>query len=190
MKTKLLILTAALSFAFAGSVMAMSKEDYKAGMTKVSADYKVNKDKCSALSANAKDICISEAKGMEKVSKAELESQYKPSPKNTEKVALAKGDAAYDTAKEKCDDLKSDTKDVCVKEAKAAHIKANQDAKVVKVSATTQQEQSAKIAEAKKDATSEKREADYKVAAERCDSLTGASKDSCMSTAKNQYGMK
>ena len=86
----------------------------------ISADYKMNKEKCDALKANAKDICVKEAKGAEDVAKAELEAQYKPSAKASKKVAEARADAAYAVAKEKCDDLSGNAKDVCVKDAKAA----------------------------------------------------------------------
>lgn len=190
MKTRLLMLTAVMSCAFAGNAMALTKEEYKAQNDRISADYKASRDKCGTLKDNAKDICVSEAKGVEKVAKAENEAQYKPSPRNTEKVAFAKADAAYDTAKEKCDDLKGNDKDVCVKDAKAAHVKAKEDAKVSKTSADTSKNKTEKMAEAKKDANSEKREAEYKAAKERCDALTGAAKDGCQNDAKAKYGMK
>ena len=92
MKTKLLMLTAVMSCAFAGQAMAMTKEEYKAQGDRISADYKAGRDKCGALKDNAKDICVAEAKGAEKVAKAEREAQYKPSPRNDEKLAVAKGD--------------------------------------------------------------------------------------------------
>ena len=46
------------------------------------------------------------------------------------------------------------------------------------------------IVEIPKDASAEKREADYKAAKERCDSLTGAAKDTCQNDAKAKFGMK
>jgi hypothetical protein len=38
------------------------------------------------------------------------------------------------------------------------------------------------------EATKDKRDADYKVAIEKCDALAGPAKDSCVSGAKAQYG--
>ena len=101
MKHKLLMLTVALSCTFAGNAMALTKVEYKTQKDRISGEYKVAKDKCASLKANAKDICVSEAKGVEKVAKAELEAQYEPSAKQDQKVGLAKADAAYATAKEK-----------------------------------------------------------------------------------------
>ncbi|MEO7159770.1 MAG: hypothetical protein ABIX00_04500, partial [Polaromonas sp.] len=66
MKTKLLMLTVAMSCVFAGNAMALTKAEYKTQKDQISADYKVNRDKCGAMKANAKDICVSEAKGVEK----------------------------------------------------------------------------------------------------------------------------
>ena len=94
--------------------------------------YKADKEKCDALTANAKDICQKEAKGKEKVAQAELEAQYKPSPRNTQKVAEARADAAYEVAKEKCDDMNGNAKDACEKDAKAQHEAAKAEIKRMK----------------------------------------------------------
>lgn len=190
MKTKLLMLTFAMSCAFAGNAMALTKEEYKTQKDQISADYKVNRDKCGALKATAKNVCVSEAKGTEKMAKAELESQYKPSPKNTENVSLAKADAAYDTAKEKCGDLSGNGKDVCIKDAKAAHVKAKEDAKVSRAESDTSKTKAEKMGDVKKSASEEKHEADYTAAKVRCDSLAGAAKDTCLADAKKKYDMK
>ena len=46
--------------------------------------------------------------------------------------SIKKADAEYDVAKEKCDDLAGNAKDVCVKDAKAAREKAKTSAKSMK----------------------------------------------------------
>ena len=45
-----------------------------------------------------------------------------------------------------------------------------------------------KVGEAKTDAVEDKRDADYKVAAEKCDSLAGDAKTACVGAAKQRYG--
>ena len=52
--------------------------------------------------------------------KAEAEAAYANTPKARESARVAHAQASYDVAIEKCDDLAGNTKDVCVKEAKAA----------------------------------------------------------------------
>lgn len=103
---------------------------------------------------------------------------------------MVKGDAAYDVAKEKCDDLSGNAKDVCIKDAKVAHTQAKNEAKMSKVSTTSSSTATNQVADVKKDAMADERQALYKAANERCDALTGAAKDGCQNTAKTKYGMK
>jgi hypothetical protein len=155
----------------------MAKADYKAGKARISADYKADKAACAALADNTRDICVEEAKAKEKVARAELEYGYTAKPGDQTKVQVAKAESAYAVAKEKCDDKAGNDKDVCVKQAKAIEIKAVVDAKMGK-----------QIGEVKKDGADEKRDADYKVAAEKCDVMAGEAKASCVAAAKALYG--
>ncbi len=91
---------------------------------RIEADAKAAKAKCDAMDGNAKDICRAEAKGQEKVAKAELHAKAKPSARNTRKVEEAKAEAEYEVAKERCDDQKGDAKNACQKEAKATRDQA------------------------------------------------------------------
>lgn len=93
------------------------------------------------------------------------------------KVLVAKAKSSYAVAKEMCDDQTGNAKDVCVKEAKAVEVKALADAKMGK-----------KIDEAKKEASDDKIDANYKLALEKCDALAGDAKTSCGTAAKAKFG--
>jgi hypothetical protein len=198
--SKLMIaLFAAAGLGFAGGATAqmMSPTNYPTPMSKASytqatkdADAQYNRDKeaCASLSGNAKDICIAQAKGKDHVAKADAEAAYKHTPKARETARVAHAQANYDVAVEKCDDMAGNNKDVCVKEAKAELVKGKANAKVDRVAADTSIDAATKQAEARKDATADKRDAEYKVAVEKCDALAGAAKDTCVTNAKVQYG--
>jgi len=193
--SKLLIsLMAAAGIAYAGAAgamndtNAMSRDAYKAEKDKIEAQYKADKDACKSQTGNAKDVCEKEAKGKEKVAKADLEAQYKNTDKARYDARVAKADAQYDVAKEKCDDLKGNDKDVCVKEAKAGYTKAKADAKVARAEHEDTMKTSAKVQDVKRDAAEDKRDAEYKVAKEKCDAMSGAAKDKCVNDAKARYG--
>lgn len=155
----------------------MTKVDYKAGKTRISADYKTDKAACASQAANAKDICLQEAKTKEKVALAELEYGYTGKAADRTKVLVTRAESAYAVAKERCDDQAGNAKDVCFMEAKAIQVKALADAKMGK-----------EIGEAKKDAATDKRDADYKVAVEKCDAMAGDSKSSCVAAARTKFG--
>jgi hypothetical protein len=174
---KTALATAALLALPVGQAMAMSHGDYSAGKTRISEVYKAEKDACGSLKNNAKDVCIEEAKAREKVAKAELEHDYTGKQSDWVKVLKTRAETNYAVAKEKCDDLAGNNKDVCVKEAKAIETAALADAKLGK-----------KVAEARSDAAKDKRDAEYKVATEKCDALAGDAKSSCIATAKANFG--
>ena len=119
------IIATALAVAFAGvghaADSAMTKDQYKAEKDRIGVDAKSAKDRCKSAAGNAKDICMAEAKGQEKVAKAELELRYKNTGKARNDVRLAKADANYEVAKEKCDALAGAAKDRCVPDAKAKY---------------------------------------------------------------------
>ena len=170
------------------TVTPLSKDGYAMAKTNADAQYKIDKDACASLSANAKDICMAEAKGKDNVAKADAEAAYQNTAKHRENARIARAEANYDVANEKCDDQSGNAKDVCVKEAKAGLVKGKADAKVDRVVADTRQDAAMKQTDARTEANADKRDANYKVAIEKCDALAGAAKDSCVSTAKVQFG--
>jgi len=167
---------------------SMTKDGYAQAKKDADAQYKIDKNACSSLSGNAKDICIAEAKGKDDIAKAEAAAAYENTPKAREATRVAYAQANYNISMEKCDDLAGNRKDVCVKEAKAELVKGKADAKVDRVAANTRQDAAAKQAEARNEANAEKRDADYKVAIEKCDALAGPAKDACVGNARAQYG--
>jgi hypothetical protein len=183
-------LSAAVCLTFSAAAIAapMSKTEYSLGKDGISAKYKTDKAACQPMSGNAKDICVEEAKSREKVAKAELEASYEPSEKHNYEVRMARADAAYDVAKEKCDDAAGNAKDVCVKEAKAAHVTAKADAKVVEKTNDANTSAHEKTTAVRKDAASDKRDAAYAVAKEKCDALAGDPKAACIKEAKARNG--
>ena len=130
------------------AAQALSKEEYKAGKDKIAADYKSAKAACDSLKANAKDVCIAEAKGKEKVAKAELEARNHPGQKTRYDVSVAKAETEYAVAKEKCDDQAGDAKKACVKDAKSEETRAKADAKAQMKPATASKPAKAKTAAA------------------------------------------
>ncbi|HEV7477405.1 MAG TPA: hypothetical protein VGO02_06685 [Burkholderiales bacterium] len=130
MKFQLMSIAVAMAFAVGAQAQSTSTRQVKnADEDRIEAEYKAARERCDPMQGNAKDICQKEAKGKEKVAKAELEAKTNPTAANQRKVQEAKADAAYDVAKERCDDKKANDKDVCQKDAKAAHERAMADIK-------------------------------------------------------------
>jgi len=179
---------AAVGFIDIAAAQTMSKDARDGAYKSAEAQYKTEKEACGRMSGNAKDICVEEAKGRENVAKADADAAFENTPKKREAARMARADATYNVAKEKCDDLAGNAKDVCVKEAKAAHVKAKADANVDRVAADTRNTATEKTNDAKREASEDKRDAEYKVAIEKCDAFSGAAKDTCVRDAKSRFG--
>ena len=162
-----------------GAVYAntMTKTEFNAAKGRIEATAKADNAACKESSGNAADVCRERASGKEKVARAELDYRHTGKVGDRDKLAVVTADAAYATAKEGCDDRAGQAKDVCIAEAKATHTKALADAKLNR-----------QVGAARSDAADEKRAANYKLAAEKCDSLAGDAKASCVVDAKARFG--
>ncbi|WPL18167.1 hypothetical protein Thiowin_03226 [Thiorhodovibrio winogradskyi] len=190
----------AIGLVFSAGAMAqsLSRSDYEAEEARIADAYKSDKAECNSQSGNKKDICIAEAKGNEKIAKAELEARAEPSAKNDYNVLIAMADADYRVSKEKCNDQEANARDVCIKEAKAAETRAKAEAEVRmktwkadKSAEETSAEASMQAKEdgidARQDAAREIIDADYAVAIEKCDAMDGDVKARCVDAAKAKF---
>jgi hypothetical protein len=170
-------IAAGLTLGLAGVAWAADDpKAHKQAKETAEATYDNAKKACDSMSGNAKDVCMAEAKGSRDKAKARAEAQFKGTPKAQADARLVAAKADYKVAVERCDDKSGNDKDVCVKEAKAARTKAEADVKA-----------SRETSEVRQETAQAKQSADYKAAAERCDSMSGAAKDACVDRAKSTY---
>ena len=184
------VLALAVGLAFSAGAMAqsMAKDDYKAGRKQIEGQYKAEKAACNSFSGNARDICVAEARGREKITKADLEASYKPSAGSRYKAGVVAAEAAYSIAKERCDDKGGTAKDVCVKEAKAVQTTAKADAKAQMKVSDANAEARGKAAKARAAAAATANDAQYGVAKEKCDAYASEAKDHCLAQARKNFG--
>ncbi len=169
--------TLVLASAGASAAVDEAKLVYKQAEDNAAAAYKVARARCDAVTGNPKDVCIAEAKAARVRAEEEAGAYYKNTLKAYTASRMKIADAQYDLDKAKCGAFAGNEKDVCISQAKATLVATQADAKADK-----------KAMEARADAREDKRTAEYKVAREKCDAFAGATKDSCMSAAKAQYG--
>jgi hypothetical protein len=171
-----LFAAAALMLPSAWSQDRIGKVDFEAGKTRIEADYKADRSACSQLAGNGRDICVEQAKAREKVGHAELEYRYSGKPADANRVLVVRAESDYAVAREKCDDRAGNEKDVCIREAKAVEVKALTDARVIR-----------QVEDARSDAADDVRNADYRVATEKCDALAGDAKTGCLEAARSRF---
>jgi outer membrane protein OmpA-like peptidoglycan-associated protein len=102
----------------------LSAAEYAAAEKTISADFTTAKAACESLSGNANDICLAQAKGTEAVAKADLNVKNEPTPDMRLQAQVARAEAEFAVAKERCDDLSGTAKTTCVNTATTAETAA------------------------------------------------------------------
>jgi len=188
MKTSLMAFAVAAALGYSSiGVAALSKDERKAEEERISTAHKTAANQCDSLKGNAKDICVAEADGVKKIATADLEAREKGTVKAQTAARIARVEADYAVAKERCDDLAGNVKDVCVMDAKAALARGKADAKMERESREANRAAGERIADAQQAASRETAQAEYKAARERCDRYAGDAKDRCVSDAKAHF---
>ena len=190
MKTNLAIAAIMGALALPGVSHALSQAERDAEAKRLDTTYDDAKRRCDGLSGNAKDICMAEAKGARNVAKADLEARHTGTAKAQYDARVARADADHEVAKEKCDEYSGNSKDVCLMDAKAIHTRAMADARVERESREAGNRSADRTADARREASSDVRNAEYKAAVERCDALAGDAKDRCVADAKARIAVR
>jgi hypothetical protein len=171
------LLAGAVLVAGAAGAVSMSRDEYRAVRDRIDAEYKAAVASCDRYTDNARDVCRVEARGKERIARAELEYNLSGTPKDKSRLAMARADAAYDVARERCDNRTGSDRAVCIQDAKTKHAKAEADAKLELT-----------VAEAQREAAENRRNAEYDLARKQCEVLVGDAKSQCLATARAKFG--
>ncbi|TDS82270.1 hypothetical protein [Comamonas sp. JUb58] len=119
----------------AATVSAMSNEEIRAETDRIAAQYAAAMAHCQTLQGNDRDICSEDAKGIQRVAQAERDAKLLGDADHNYQVRVARAEADYRVAKERCNEMRGDAIGICKKDAEAAYRKAQQDAQVKRVEA-------------------------------------------------------
>jgi len=122
----------ASSFFFNAGVMAepMSRELFTSQKKNIETEYKSAMAKCDSFAEDVNETCVTEAKNKKYVGNAELKFNYKPSAKNRFGLRIAKANADYSVATEKCNDKVGNAKADCAKKARVVQTYQITNAKI------------------------------------------------------------
>lgn len=186
----LTLLSAAIGLALSTNALggAVSAAQYRTGKDEISARHLSDQAACETMAGNARDVCGAEANGRELVARTELEFAYAPSAAHRYDASIARANAAYAIANEKCDDFAGNVQDACRKEAKSAEVAARADAEFTRKAVDADViANDANVAAAGK-ASLDERDTAYANAGEKCDSLTDGAQASCIAEARKAHG--
>lgn len=118
------------AIAFSDGAMAqnMSLRAHLAAEQAIDSEYQAARSNCDPLTGNAKAVCTTAALGHEKIAKAALDARDQPGMDADYGVDIARAEADYAVAHQKCNDQPANLKEVCFHESQAAQVRAISDA--------------------------------------------------------------
>lgn len=113
-------LLTALCVGSALSADLTSVDDFNAGKARADAALMADKAACDKLTGNPRDVCREQARGKDRVARAELELAHTGTRKARDNVTSIKLGTAYDLARTQCNDKPGSAKTLCTRQAQAA----------------------------------------------------------------------
>ncbi len=97
--------------------VAMSNADYVAAKRHLSTELQAAKVACSTQTTSRREVCVADAEGKDWIAKADLEVAYRSVPRSRADASLARADARFWVARERCDDLALPARTACREQA-------------------------------------------------------------------------
>ena len=107
----------------------MSRGDYDQARRTIEAEARIALAQCRALEGRDKEVCKAQARGEERVSKADLDARYRGTVAAESDARLARTKAQYEVARASCTDRSGEERGACLKAARAEKLKALADAR-------------------------------------------------------------
>jgi hypothetical protein len=101
----------------------MTRSQYEAGAQRIEAEHAAVRASCDRQAASTVGLCIASALNARNVARAELLLALEPSSAHEHGVRVARAQAAYDLALQRCDD-RTATGGGCAQEARAGRARA------------------------------------------------------------------
>jgi hypothetical protein len=180
MKTIFAVIAASIAaIGFASTATAAStaaKDTYSLARQSADTDYQRAQAQCNALTGVPKNVCAAEAEAVRTRATSSAKVQYKGTRQAHANARIAVANADFAVAQAKCENHTGNKKEVCLKEAAAAKV-------AIKANATADK----KIIAARDEAAEKTRDANYKVALEKCGAYAGATASNCVAAAKARF---
>lgn len=190
------VLALGLACSTGASAETMTAEELAQAKARIEARYETAQQRCDRLAGNAYDVCEARIEGNRDTALAELAARHKPTAQNRYEARITKAEGDYAVARERCDALAGQARDVCEAEAEAQQTRAKaearrqlQIARAAGADAATGDLGRAR-AQADREAAEKIRAAHHKVARERCEALAGDAKDACQRDAEETFGTR
>lgn len=125
-----MMLSVALVLSMSAAAQSMSRDKYDSTSYRITSDFTAEFGACGFFIDNAREICRVEATGRRWVAQAALDAQFKQSAGARYRLQVARIDADYAVARQRCADNSGRERALCTDEARAHDVSARANARI------------------------------------------------------------
>ena len=111
------------------ATVSAAEPTYVAELDRIEADFRVARERCDDVRGHLGNVCVAEARAVRRIAKAELEARGKGTPKSWYDARIARAEAEFEVAKERCGERAGHAREQCIAEARAAEARAKANAR-------------------------------------------------------------
>lgn len=119
---------AACAFAAAGALAHAADPSVGLELARIDAEYEAASERCDDAAGQAKDLCLVEARAERRIRKAELAARGQGTIKAWYDARVARAEAEFAVAKERCTVRSGAEREACVADARALEARAKAEA--------------------------------------------------------------
>ena len=131
----------------AGALLLLCAATAQAGDTsaalelqRIDAEFDAARERCDDLAGQAKDICLAEARAERRIRKVEVAARGQGTTKARYDAQVARAEAEFGVAKERCGIRGGDERAACVADARAAEARAKEEARRARAEAEARED--------------------------------------------------
>jgi hypothetical protein len=183
------MLAAALGLACCAGAAAQvfSSNDYQAREQLIAARHRSALAGCAPLTGHAQAVCLAEAESGEKIARAGLAADYRPSVKARHYALLVAADSRHAVARVRCNEYEGIARNTCEVQATAARTVARELAGAELKAAAASALARAQSAEDLEEAGGETFDTRYEAARLQCDGYVDRLRERCLLQTREQF---
>jgi hypothetical protein len=98
-------------------------------LQRIDAEFDAARERCDDLAGQAKDVCLAEARAERRIRKVEVAARVQGTSKARYDAQIARAEAAFGVAKERCGVRAGEERAACIADARAGEERAKEEAR-------------------------------------------------------------
>jgi hypothetical protein len=105
---------------------------YAVELDRIEADYRVARERCENAAGHSPNVCVAEARAQRRIAQTELAARTSATPKSRYDARVARAEAEFEVAKERCGERPGPQREACINDARAAEARAKDEARLAR----------------------------------------------------------